>query len=74
MITLNSWGNLNQSNHQAGVRASLFADLKAEIVAENDTVATANEGNVKCIAGSSCITAAGELLFINSSGVWNEVV
>ena len=56
----------NQDAH--GGYTSLYADTKAEIAAEDDTVATANAGDVVCVPGSHCITKLGEVLMLDSTG------
>lgn len=73
-IYLNSWGDQRVSNRETlGTAVSLFATLKAEILAEDDTVATVNEGVVRCLPGSTCITKAGEVLILDSSDAWAEI-
>jgi hypothetical protein len=69
-IRLQNMNEIKDSN----TPAELFADTKAEILAEDATVLTTNAGLFPCQQGASCITAAGELCFMNSSGVWAEVV
>lgn len=56
-----------------GHPASLYADTKAEIIAVGATVPTENEGTIVVLPGSNCVTALGEVLLINSSGVWAEI-
>ena len=56
-----------------GGLASLYADTSAEIAAEDGEVTTVNAGDVLCLPGSSCITKAGEVLLLDSAGVWAEV-
>jgi hypothetical protein len=70
MIILKNPENLKAWGHMA----SLFADTKAEIQAEDEVVNTGNCGVVTCLAGSSCITLAGEVLQLGSNGTWTEMV
>lgn len=56
-----------------GGLASLFATTKGEITAEDAVVTTVNAGDLLCLPGSSCITKAGEVLFLDDAGIWAEV-
>ncbi|NLM85517.1 MAG: hypothetical protein GX171_02360 [Clostridiales bacterium] len=56
--------------YQPGRTEQFFADTKEEIMEQSLTVMTDNGGEMVCAPGSSCYTAAGEALFVNSSGVW----
>lgn len=74
-IYLNEW-NAARSFPQCNVvggYAQLYADTKAEIAAEDEVVATANSGDVTCLAGSACITKIGEVLLLDSAGSWAEI-
>ena len=75
MISLMSWGDKvpDTNADRAGYVAMLFADTKAEVLAEDEVVATANAGEVLCLPGSSCITKLGEVLIVDSAGVWGEI-
>lgn len=53
--------------------ATLYADTKAEIVAEHEEVPTVNAGTILCLPGSSCITKLGEVLIMDSTGVWAQI-
>lgn len=56
--------------YEPGRTEQFFADTKEEIMAQSLTVQTENGGEMEVAPGSSCYTAAGEVLFVNSSGVW----
>lgn len=56
-----------------GNTADLFADTKAEIVAEDAVLTTTNAGVITCPDGSSCITPLGEVMILNSAGVWAQI-
>lgn len=72
-IYVHSLGDQRVSGRDTfGTAVSLFADTKAEIAAEDDTVATVNEGVVKCIPGSDCVVHTGEVMMLNSAGVWAQ--
>lgn len=72
MISLMNWGDKvpDTNADRAGYVATLFADTKAEIEAEDEVVATANAGEVLCLPGSGCITKLGEVLLLDSAGEW----
>ncbi len=61
----------NQDAH--GGYTSLYADTKAEIEAEDETVSTVNAGDVVCVPGSNCVTKLGEVLLLDSAGAWAEI-
>ena len=75
MISLMSWGDKvpDTNADRAGYVATLFADTKAEILAEDEVVATVNAGEVLCLPGSSCITKLGEVLLVDGAGAWGEI-
>ena len=75
MISLMGWGDKvpDTNADRAGYVATLFADTKAEILAEDEVVATANAGEVLCLPGSACITKLGEVLLVDSAGAWGEI-
>lgn len=73
-IYLNARLSRDLPNQEAnGGYTSLYADTKAEIAAEDKTVATVNAGAVVCLAGSHCITKLGEVLMLDSTGAWAEI-
>ena len=75
MISLMSWGDKvpDTNADRAGYVATLFADTKAEILAEDEVVATANAGDVLCLPGSDCVTKLGEVLLLDGAGEWGEI-
>ena len=75
MISLMSWGDKvpDTNADRAGYVATLFADDKAEMLAEDEVVATDNAGEVLCLPGSACITKLGEVLLVDGAGAWAEI-
>ena len=70
-IYKNSWEHTGVPEQDViGGVATLYADTKAEIAAEDEAVATVNAGTILCLPGSSCITKLGEVLIMDSAGVW----
>ncbi|MFA5387958.1 MAG: hypothetical protein WC322_06275 [Candidatus Paceibacterota bacterium] len=55
-----------------GHRFSLYATLAAELTGA--ALVTANGGNITCMVGSEAITKAGEILQLDSDGVWYQIV
>lgn len=56
-----------------GGAASLYADTKAEVLAEDATITTSNAGVKTFIEGSTAITPLGEVLILDSAGAWHEI-
>ena len=75
MITLMSYGDRVPENvaGKAAHVATFFADTMAEILAEDEVVATDNAGEVLCLPGSVCITKLGEVLLMDSASAWAEI-
>lgn len=61
----------NTDSNENSYKVSLFADTKDEVVSGAEIIGFPEGATIEM--GSCCLTAAGELAFMKSTGEWNWI-